>query len=120
VPLTKNRRLITGCTEQLGKGRLRTVKVTVGVVIKTIQMRVLAGQNRCATGPANRIPHNAPVKTHPFLAQAIDVRRIDEAPTIVVGTDRLISMVVAENRDEVRRLLACRLRQSAGIACRRA
>ena len=114
VPLAENGRLVTGRTEQLGEGRLRTVEAAVGVVVEAIQMGVLTGQNRCAAGTADRVRHDAPVETHPLLGQAIDVRRIDQPARIVVGTDGLIGMVVAEDEDDVRGLLGPRLWQKLG------
>ena len=102
VPLAENGRLVTGRAEQLGEGRLRTVEAAVGVVVKTIQVGVLTGQDRCAAGTADRVRHDAPVKTHPLPGQAIDVRRVDQPARIVVGTDGLVGMVVAEDEDDVR------------------
>ena len=103
VPLAKDGRLVTGRTEQFGEGRLRTVEATVGIVVETIQVGVLTRQDRRATRPADRVRDDAPVETHPLPGQAIDVRGVDQPARVVIGTDGLVGMVVAENEDDVRR-----------------
>ena len=61
-------------------------------------MAVLAGENHGPAGPADRVRHDAPIEAHAFTGQTIDLWRFDQAAGIVVGTDGLESVVVAENK----------------------
>ena len=112
VPLADDGRLVAGGVEQLGEGRLRAVEAAVGVVVEAVRVGVLAGQDRCAAGPADRVRHDAPVEPHPLPGQPIDVRRLDQPARVVVGADGLVGVVVAEDEDDVRRLVWSGLRGS--------
>ena len=45
MPFSNDRRRIAGLLQQLGKRHLIAVKFAVGIVVKSIQMRILTGEN---------------------------------------------------------------------------
>src|SRR5262249_8168287 len=48
------------------------------------------------------IRHDTTVETHAFLRQPVQIRRLDELARIVVGANRLVAVVVREDKQDVR------------------
>src|ERR1041385_1267286 len=71
-------------------------------------MAVFAGKNGGTAGTAKRIGHEAAVETHAFAGEAIDVGRFDEFTRIIVRADRLVSVIVGEDKNDVRARLAAK------------
>src|ERR1041385_5639318 len=71
-------------------------------------MAVFAGKNGGTDGTAKRIGHEAAVETHAFRGEAIDVGRFDEVTGIIVRADRLVSVIVGEDKNDVRARLAAK------------
>src|SRR5262245_41126348 len=69
-------------------------------------MAVFARLNDRATRPADRVRHKRPIEPHPFLRNAVDIRRFVAAA--VVCTDRLIGVIVRENEEDVRAVIGSR------------
>ena len=67
-------------------------------------MAVFAGHHRRAARPADGIGNQAAVEPHPLARDPVEVRRLNELARIVVGTDRLIRVVIGEDEDDVRSL----------------
>ena len=78
MPFADHGRLIAGRLQQLGNRRLRTVEAAVAVVVKAVEVLVLAGEHRRAAGPADGIGHQAAIEPHAFARQAIDVGRLEQ------------------------------------------
>ena len=113
VPFANDGRLVAGLLQELGEGLLRAVERGIRVIGKAVEVTVFSRENRRARRTTNRIRHEAPVEAHPLLRDAIDVRRVEQFARITVGADRLIGVIVGENKDDVRRLWR------AGSACNR-
>ena len=52
-------------------------------------------------GPQIELGTRQRSKRIPSLAEAVDVRRLDQPARVVVGADRLVGVVVAENEEDV-------------------
>src|SRR5262245_41541302 len=63
-------------------------------------MAVFARLNDRATRTADRIRDKRPIEPHPFLRNAVDIRRFVAAA--VVSTDRLISVIIGKDEKDVR------------------
>ena len=74
--------------------------VTVGVF--AVHVTVLAGQQRGATGSADRVPHVATIEANAVAGDAIDVGGgVERLQASTVGSDGLVGVIVAEDPDDV-------------------
>ena len=104
VPLSDEGGLVAGGAEQLRESRLGAVEDGVGVVIETVQVGILAGQDDGTARTADRVRDEGPVEAHALLGDAVDVGRLDQLAGIPVRADGLISMVIGIDEDDVRLL----------------
>ena len=102
VPFADHGGLIAGLLEQLWKGGLETIKPTVAVVVKAVDMTVSAGEERGATGAAQRVVHQKPIEPHAFVCQPVNVRCLDQMPRFIVSADRLPRVVIGEYKQNIR------------------
>lgn len=63
-------------------------------------MVVFARKNRGPARTADRVRHQAAIETHALLRYSVDIRRLKKLG--VVGADRLVSVVIGENEQNVR------------------
>ena len=102
VPFPNHGCLVAGLLEQLRKGVLRTIESTIAVVVKAIDMAVSAGEERGATGAAQRVVHQKPIEPHAFVCQPVNVRCLDQMPRFIVSADRLPRVVIGEYKQNIR------------------
>jgi hypothetical protein len=88
----------------LREGRLRAVELAVAVVVEAVGVRVLAGLDHRAARAADGVRHQAAVKTHPFLRDAVHVRRFQQFPAVAIRANGLRGQVIAEDENDVRHL----------------
>ncbi len=96
-----SRGLVASLLEELGEGDLGAVEATVVIVVEAVEVRIFAGEDAGATGPAEGIRRQATVEAHAFGGDAVDVGGFVQAGA--VGADGLVGVVVAEDEDNVRR-----------------
>ena len=77
-----------------------------------VEVRILACENRRATGRADRISHEAVREAHPVFGNSINVRRA--IYLTAVSADGMRSVIVRHDEDDIGSLLrflrGCRLR----------
>jgi len=105
VPFPDDRSFIAGLPEELREGLLCAVETAVGVIHITVQMGVLAGQDRGAGGAADGISAVGAAEQHAFVGNAVDIRRgRDLVEAVTVGGNCLQRVVVGEDEEDVRAL----------------
>ncbi len=104
MPFSDDSRRISRRLQQLGEGRLRTVKDAVAVIIESILVRILAGHDRGATGTADRVRYQTAIKTDSFTGDPIHMGSVEQLTRIAIATDGLASKVVGEEKNDVRPL----------------
>ena len=104
MPLSNHRGLVSRGLEQFGKRLLVSVElVTVGD--KAIQVAVLASLNHSSTGATNRVGHIAALKSHSPFRDSIHVRCYYSRR--IVGTERLLAVIIGENENDVGLSIGC-------------
>ena len=104
VPLADDGGLVAGLLKELREGDLRAVEDGIRVVIESVQVRILAGEDNRATRTADGVGHQGAIETHAFIGEAIDVRGLVQLARVAVGADGLIGMVIGEDEHDVRLL----------------
>ena len=102
VPLADHRGLVTGGLQEFRERRLGPVEDGVGVVVETVPVGILAGQDHRAARAADGVRDQRPVEAHAFPGDPVDIRGLDEFPLVAVGADGLVGMVIGVDEDDVR------------------
>ena len=71
MPFTYNSRLIAVFAQYFGKGLLRTVEHTSGIIIEFIATCVFAGKHAGTARPAQRVGNKTIDKAHTVVGDAI-------------------------------------------------
>src|SRR5699024_996161 len=104
MPFADKSGLITGLLQQLWKGLLAAVKGHP-VINLSIFMRMLARQQGSPTGSTDGVAHKAVGKFYAFIGNAIHIGCLYKP--IIIGTQRLIGMIIGHNPDNIRPILFC-------------
>ena len=104
VPLADDGGLVAGGPQEFREGGLRAVESAVGVVVKAVRVTIFAREDGRSARPADGVGDEATVEPHPLARDPINVRRRDELERVRVRADRLESVVVAKDQDDVGRL----------------
>ena len=101
VPLADDCGLVSRCLQQLREGHLRSIEHAVRVVVKPVEVVVLARQD---TGPARTtdgIGNQAAIEPHPLFRDAVDVRGLQQLALFTIGGHRCGRMVIGKEKNDV-------------------
>lgn len=95
--LAKNRSLIAGILQKLGKRLLIPIE-RIPIVHKAVLMAVLPGLNHRAAGPADGVGAEAVFENHSLRRDLVDVwRGVHRLEPTVVSANRVRCVVVCED-----------------------
>ena len=98
VPFADDRGLVAGLLQQLGK-RLLVAVEGVAVAEEPVEVAVLAGLDHGAARAADGIGDVAAVEAHALVGDAVHVR--GGHARRIVGTERLLTVVIGKDEDDV-------------------
>ena len=100
MPFTDHSSLIAISLKQFRESLLVTVKCG-GIIRKSIGMTMFTGQHTGTAGTTQGVCHKTICETDPFIGYPVNIGRLHI--TLVIGTDRLIRMVVTHDIDYIHR-----------------
>ena len=100
MPFTDHSSLIAISLKQFRKSLLTTVKCG-GIIRKSIGMTMFTGQHAGTAGTTQRVCYKAVCETDTLIGYPVNIGCLHI--TLVIGTDRLIRMVVTHDIDYIHR-----------------
>ena len=101
VPFADDRGRVARRLHDFWECLLPSVEPAVTVVVKAVHVRVFSRQDCRSTGSADRIRHQAAIKSHPFFGQPIHLGRFQQSPFVAVSADRLTGQIVGEDQQDI-------------------
>lgn len=101
VPFSEEGGLVAGGLQEFGEGGLRAIEASVCVIVEAVAMRVLTGEERCATRTADRIGYQAAIEAESLFRDAIDIGGLKKVAFIAIAAQCLASEVIGKKDDDI-------------------